>query len=141
MSSTCPLVRNFFLFFTKNPLRERTLPQHTGPHPTPPWQDPLNPDPYTNLKPNTPTRQHTIDYYLTKNHYADACHKASAGKAPGLDAIPNEILKHLPEPMHDLIYLLFRFMAKYSYTPKKWCTSATKLIYKPNKTNPHNPTN
>jgi hypothetical protein len=32
-------------------------------------------------------------------------------------------------------------MAKYSYTPQKWCTSATKLIYKPNKTDPHNPTN
>jgi hypothetical protein len=32
-------------------------------------------------------------------------------------------------------------MAKYNYTPKKWCTSATKLIYKPNKTDPHNPTN
>ena len=32
-------------------------------------------------------------------------------------------------------------MAKYNYTPKKWCTSATKLIYKPNKTDPHNPSN
>ena len=32
-------------------------------------------------------------------------------------------------------------MTKYSYTPKKWCISATKLIYKPNKINPHNPTN
>ena len=32
-------------------------------------------------------------------------------------------------------------MARYSYTPKKWCTSATKLIYKPNKTDPHYPSN
>jgi hypothetical protein len=32
-------------------------------------------------------------------------------------------------------------MAKQSYTPQKWCTSATKLIYKPNKTDPNNPTN
>jgi len=32
-------------------------------------------------------------------------------------------------------------MAKYSYTPQKVCTSAIKLIYKPNKTDPHNPTN
>jgi hypothetical protein len=29
-------------------------------------------------------------------------------------------------------------MAKHSYTSKKWCTSATKLIYKPNKAEPHN---
>ena len=35
----------------------------------------------------------------------------------------------------------FCLMAKYSHTPKKWCTSATKLIYKPNKTYPQNPTN
>jgi hypothetical protein len=32
-------------------------------------------------------------------------------------------------------------MAKYSYTPKRWCTSATKLIYKPNKTDPYKPSN
>jgi hypothetical protein len=93
----------------------RTTPDQI---PTPPWQNPLNPDPYTNPKPNTPTQQHTLDYYLTKNHYTIACHKASVGKAPGPDAIPNEILKHLPESAHELIYLLFRLMAKYSYTPK-----------------------
>jgi len=32
-------------------------------------------------------------------------------------------------------------MAKHSYTPRKWCISATKLIYKPNKTDPRNSTN
>ena len=32
-------------------------------------------------------------------------------------------------------------MAKNSYTPKKRCTSATKLIYKPNKKDPNNPAN
>jgi len=32
-------------------------------------------------------------------------------------------------------------MAKHSYTPKKWCVSATKLICKPNKTDPNNPSN
>ncbi len=32
-------------------------------------------------------------------------------------------------------------MAKHAYTPSKWCTSATKLIYKPNKTDPNNPSN
>ena len=31
-------------------------------------------------------------------------------------------------------------MAKHSYTPRKWYISATKLIYKPNKTDPNNPT-
>ena len=32
-------------------------------------------------------------------------------------------------------------MAKHSYTPRKWCISATKLIYKPNKIDPNNSTN
>ncbi len=32
-------------------------------------------------------------------------------------------------------------MAKHIYTPKKRCTSATKLKYKPNKKDPHNPAN
>jgi hypothetical protein len=29
-------------------------------------------------------------------------------------------------------------MAKYNYTPKEWCRSATCLLYKPNKKDPHN---
>ena len=102
---------------------------------------PLNPDPYTNPKANSPTTQHTLDHHLKKNHYTAACHKASAGKAPGPVAIPNEILKHLPVSAYDLLCLLFRLMARYSYAPKKWCISATKLIYKPSKTDPHNPSN
>ena len=53
----------------------------------PPWQNSLNLDPYTNPKPNTPTQQHTLDYYLIKTHYTAACHKASVGKKPGPDAI------------------------------------------------------
>jgi len=32
-------------------------------------------------------------------------------------------------------------MARYNYTPKQWCISATKLIYKSSKTDPHNPSN
>ena len=32
-------------------------------------------------------------------------------------------------------------MAKYSYTHKKWCVSATNSTYKPNKTDPNNPSN
>ena len=52
--------------------------------------------------------------------------------SPDLTGGGYEILRHLPESAHDLLYLMFRLMAKYIYTPKKWCTSANKLIYKPN---------
>ncbi len=55
--------------------------------------------------------------------------------------LPNEIIKFLLDTAHDLIFTLFKLMANHSYTPKKWCVRATRLIYKPNKSNPHNPSN
>jgi len=70
-----------------------------------------------------------------------ACQRASVGKGPGPDKIPNEIIKFFPDKAHDTIYALFTIMAKHTYNPQKWCTSATKLIYKPNKTDPNNPAN
>ncbi len=73
---------------------------------------------------------------MSREYYESACHKASIGKALEPNTIPNEIHKHLPESTNDLIFKLFQIMAKHS---KKWCTSATKLVYKPNKSNPHNP--
>jgi hypothetical protein len=69
------------------------------------------------------------------------CQRASTGKAPVPDTLPNEIIKYLPEKAHDIIFTIFTLMAKHSYTPTKWCTSTTKLIYKPSKTDPHNPIN
>ena len=44
----------------------------------------------------------------------------------------------LPESTHTLIYNLFQIMAQHNYTPKAWCRSATCLLYKPNKKDPHN---
>jgi hypothetical protein len=61
-----------------------------------------------------------------------ACQQASTGKAPGPDTLPNEVLKFLPKKSHYFIFSLINIMAKSSYTPQKLCTSATKLIYKPN---------
>jgi len=69
-----------------------------------------------------------------------ACQRASIGNAPSPDTLPNEIIKFLLDTAHVLIYTLFQIMAKQSYTPRKWCISATNLIYKPNITDPHNPT-
>ena len=55
--------------------------------------------------------------------------------------MPNEIIKFLPEKAQGVIYSLFTIMAKNSYSPQKWRTSATKLIYKPSKKDPNNPAN
>jgi hypothetical protein len=57
-------------------------------------------------------------------------------KAPGPDNLPDEVIKFLPEKAHDVIFSL-----KNSYTPKQWYTSATKLIYKPNKNDPNHSAN
>jgi hypothetical protein len=69
------------------------------------------------------------------------CQRASTGKAFGPDALLNEIIKLFPDTAHGLKFTLFKIMAKHNYTPRHRCTSATKLIYKPNKIDPHNPAN
>ena len=88
-----------------------------------------------------PQQQLPLNEFLTRAHYTMAYQRVSAGKAPGPDTIPNEVIKFLPKKVHDVIYSLFTIMAKHSYTSQKWYTSATKLIYKPKKTDPNNPTN
>ena len=85
---------------------------------------PQNPDnfevtPQTQDKTPHPTQ--TLDTYITRGHYDRATTRAPEGKAPGPDAITNEIVKHLPEATHTLIFTLFRIMAKHNYTPIARC--------------------
>ena len=54
---------------------------------------------------------------MTRVHYGRATTRAPEGKAPGPDSITNELIKHLPEAVHTLIYTLFRLVANYNYTP------------------------
>jgi hypothetical protein len=116
----------------------RTKPDNI---PITPWQNPENPDAYTNNHTKPPQQQVPLNEILTRAHYTMACQRASTGKAPRPDTIPNEVIKFLPENAHDVIYSLFTIMAKHSYIPPKWCTSVTKLIYEPNKKDPNNPAN
>ena len=53
------------------------------------------------------------------DHYIVACHKATAGEAPGPATIPNEFLKYLPVSDRDFIFKLFQIMAKYNYETNK----------------------
>ena len=113
-----------------------------------PWNDTQNPDCF-DLKPHPETVTHvpgtpavTLLGYLTRGHYDQALRRTAQGKASGPDGIPNEVLTHLPREVHDLIYSLSQktqIMAENHYTPTAWCRSATCLIYKPNKKDPHNP--
>jgi hypothetical protein len=135
---------------TENKIRQ---PTNTPPHQTqkrsqPPTKRRIQPPHRPTSSHPTPHSSHKrqklfleqllLDRVLTRTQYTMACQRASTGKAPGPDALPNEVLKYLPENAHDVIFTLFTIMARYSYTPKKWCTSATILIYKPNKKDPRN---
>ncbi len=72
--------------------------------------------PPTHTNPRPPE---TLDTYITKSHYDRAINRAPPGKAPGPDAITNELIKHLPEEAHTLIFTLFQLMAKHNYTPRE----------------------
>jgi len=52
------------------------------------------------------------------------------GKAPGPDGILNELLKHLPEGVHQVIHKLFILMWMTGTTPKAWKESQNVLLHK-----------
>ncbi len=52
------------------------------------------------------------------------------GKAPGLDGIPNKVLKHLVEGVHQVVHKPFILMWMTATTPKAWKESQTVLLQK-----------
>ena len=52
------------------------------------------------------------------------------GKAPGPNGIPNELLKHLAEEVHQVNHKLSILMWMTGTTPKAWKESQTVLLYK-----------
>jgi hypothetical protein len=96
---------------------------------------PQNPDNFDIIPPayHAPTHpKMTIDKYMTKSHYNRAVNRTppATGKAPGPDALTNELVKDLREEVHTLIYTLFQTTAKHSYTSKEWCKRTTCLLCK-----------
>jgi len=74
----------------------------------------MSPPAHTN-----PRSPKTLNTYITKSHYNRAINRASPGKSPGPYAITNELIKHLPEEAHTLIFTLFQLMAKHNYIPRE----------------------
>ena len=60
--------------------------------PTPPWENPNNPNPYYTKRKDPNQTQYPLDHYLSRGHYTMACQRASTRKAPGPDTLPNEII-------------------------------------------------
>ena len=61
--------------------------------------------------------------------FQDKIRHLKNGKAPGPDGIPNELLKHLPEGVHQAIHKLFILMWMTGSTPKAWKQSQTVLLH------------
>ena len=58
----------------------------------------------------------------------------SKNKTPGLDKIPNSILRNLPHRFHTMLFLFFLHCYKQKTIPTSWKISHTILLYK--KSNP-----
>ena len=98
---------------------QRVTPDHL---PKAPWTQPHNPDnsKIIPLPRNTSSNPATtLDTYITWSHYDMTTTRAPEGKAPGPDAITNELIIYLPEASRRLLYTLFQIVAKYNYTPKE----------------------
>jgi hypothetical protein len=72
----------------------------------------------------------TLSSLFSRETY-DLCVKhLSKNKTPGLDQIPNSILKNMPTRFHNMLFLLFTHYYKQKSIPATWKNSNTILLYK-----------
>ena len=67
---------------------------------------------------------------ITRKEFRRAISKLKTGKATGLDNIPSEALKHLPEEIMEDLLCLYNLMWETSTTPKTWNIAVTILLHK-----------
>lgn len=70
---------------------------------------------------------------ITEEEIRRAIKRASIGKAPGLDGIPNEILHTLIEPLGPILCNIFNASINLKYCPKHFRGSITVALKKPRK--------
>jgi hypothetical protein len=83
--------------------------------PVPPWEHPNNPDNYTIERRGEPSL--TLADMITRDTFDKTLNSLGTGKAPGLDGIPNEILKFLPPATRSGLFSFLSLLARKSYTP------------------------
>ena len=71
-----------------------------------------------------------ISQQFTREIYDSCIKRLTRGKIHGPDNIPNDILKVLPPPWHNLIFLFFRQCYKQKTIPHHWKHSKTILLHK-----------
>ena len=113
------------------------LPEDRPPGSRYPFNDPNLPDNFDlnrmSAAPgaaNPDTEADLLELLMTRGTYDDRLKHLGRGKMVGPDKIPNELLKTLPEPWHDIIHDLFIIMWITGKTPDQWKESNTILLYK-----------
>ena len=76
-----------------------------------------------------------IGHLYNRGMYDQALATLPGKKAPGIDGVPNEVLKHMPEGFHDAMHNLFKVLWERHRTPTAWKQALTVLLYK--KDDPH----
>ena len=71
-----------------------------------------------------------ISNHFTREVYDCCIKRLTKGKTPGPDNIPNDIIKALPTPWQNLLYLFFKQCYKQRKIPKYWKHSKTILLQK-----------
>ena len=67
---------------------------------------------------------------LTRHLFDNSLRSLGNNKAAGADMLPNELLKHLPEPHLNMLYWFFKLCWQTGRTPTSWKHSNTVLFYK-----------
>ena len=67
---------------------------------------------------------------LTRHLFDSNLRSASNNKATGTDMLPNELLKHLPDSHHDMLFWFFKICWQTGRTPLPWKHSNTVLFHK-----------
>ncbi|KAK3249456.1 hypothetical protein CYMTET_41113 [Cymbomonas tetramitiformis] len=92
-----------------------------------PWLAAEAPD---SMKPGQRPRKTELGSRLTIELYRQIVKRLPNGKAAGPDAVPNEILKAMPEEFHEVLFSLMRAMWKAGITPGTWKLGTFVYLHK-----------
>ena len=99
-----------------------------------PWEPSANnPSPIDPFVLRTPAAQATITalpYVLRQHTFSSVLSKLRNNKSPGLDGVPNELIRIMPDSFKASLRLLFILMWITGRTPDAWKTSVTTLLHK-----------
>ena len=109
----------------------KQAPAEAGRDRTPPWTTISKGMLPCDLRTATPSLTNTplLDL-LTRECYDRCLSQAQNRRSPGPNGIPNEILKHLPQEFHDMLYDAFRLFLLTGHAPPSWKHSETILLHK-----------